>query len=44
LIDEVRANPTTVKSSWMESIAISHIPGFEPSDFLASLHASQHFR
>lgn len=43
LIDEVRANPTSVKSSWMESIAISHIPGFEPSDFLASLHASQHF-
>ena len=43
LIEEVRANPTTVKSSWMESIATSHIPGFEPSDFLASLHASHHF-
>lgn len=43
LIDEVRANPTTVKSSWMESIAVSHIPGFVPSDFLVSLHASQHF-
>jgi HD domain len=43
LIDEVRANPSTVKSSWMESIAVSHVAGFEPSDFLASLHASQHF-
>jgi hypothetical protein len=43
MIDEVRANPSTVRSSWMECIAVAHVPGFEPSDFLATLHASAHF-
>jgi hypothetical protein len=43
LIDEVRANPSTVRSSWMECIAVAHVPGFEPADFLATLHASGHF-
>jgi hypothetical protein len=43
LIDEVRANPSIVRSSWLESIAVAHVPDFEPTDFLATLHASQHF-
>jgi hypothetical protein len=43
MIDEVRARPSTVRSSWMEGIAVAHVPGFEPSDFLASLHSSVHF-
>ena len=43
LIDEVRSDPSTVRSSWMESIAVAHVPGFEPSDFLATLRSSAHF-
>lgn len=43
LIDEVRARPSTARSSWMECIAVAHVPGFEPSDFLATLHSSAHF-
>ena len=43
LIDEVRANPASVRSSWMECIAIAHVPGFEPADFLSTLRSSQHF-
>jgi hypothetical protein len=43
LIDEVVANPAAVKSSWMECIAVAHVPGFEPADFLATLHASETF-
>jgi hypothetical protein len=43
LIDEVCANPSSVRSSWMESIAVEYVPGFEPSDFLATLHSSQPF-
>ena len=43
LIDEVRANPGSVRSSWMECIAIAHVPGFEPADFLSMLQASQDF-
>ena len=43
LIDEVRANPASVRSSWMEYIAVAHVPGFEPADFLSTLHSSQHF-
>jgi hypothetical protein len=43
LIDEVRANPASVKSSWMECIAVAHVPGFEPADFLATLHSSTAF-
>ena len=43
LIDEVIANPTSVRSSWLECIAVAHVPGFEPADFLSTLHSSQHF-
>ena len=43
LIDEVRSNPSSVKSSWMECIAVAHVPGFEPADFLSTLHASSAF-
>ena len=43
LIDEVRANPPAVRSSWMEGIAVAHVPDFEPTDFLATLHSSAHF-
>ena len=43
LIDEVRSNPASVRSSWMESIAVAHVPGFEPVDFLLTLHSSHNF-
>jgi hypothetical protein len=43
LIDEVCRNPSTATSSWLESIAVAHVPGFERADFLATLHSSQHF-
>src|SRR4029077_9714193 len=43
LIDEVRAHPSVVRSSWMECIAVAHVPGFEPADFLATLHSSHQF-
>ena len=43
LIDEVRANPLSVRSSWMECIAVEHVPGFQPANFLETLEASSHF-
>ena len=43
LIDEVCANPAAVRSSWMESIAVAHVPGFQAVDFLDTLHSSDHF-
>ena len=43
LIDEVRSNPPAVRSSWMECIAVAHVPGFEPADFLSTLHSSASF-
>lgn len=43
LIDEVRTNPSSVRSSWMECIAIDHVPGFERADFLSALHSSADF-
>ena len=43
LIDEVRANPSAVRSSWLEGIAVAHVAGFEPADFLSTLHDSQDF-
>jgi hypothetical protein len=43
LIAEVRANPASVRSSWMECIAVVHVPDFEPADFLATLHSSADF-
>jgi HD domain len=44
MIDEVQANPASVRSSWMECIAVAHVPGFEPADFLSTLHSSRHFK
>lgn len=43
LAAEVRANPGSVRMSWLESVAAAHIPGFVPTDFLAGLRASEHF-
>jgi len=43
LIDEVRAHPASVRSSWMECIAVRHVPGFESADFLSTLEGSRHF-
>ncbi len=43
LIDEVCANPAASRSSWMESIAVAHVPGFQAVDFLDNLHSSDHF-
>ena len=43
MIDEVRQNPSSVRSSWMESIAVDHVPGFRPANFLETLEASSHF-
>ena len=43
LADEVRAHPDSVRMSWLESVAVAHVPGFAPTDFLAGLRASAHF-
>lgn len=43
LIAEVRANPATAASSWLECIAAGHVAGFERSDFLRTLGSSAHF-
>jgi len=43
LADEVRANPESVRMSWLESVAAFHVPGFEPTDFLTGLRASNGF-
>jgi hypothetical protein len=43
LADEVRANPDSVRMSWLESVASVHVPGFVPTDFLAGLRASEGF-
>jgi hypothetical protein len=43
LIDEVQAHSASVRSSWMECIAVAHVPGFESADFLATLERSRHF-
>jgi HD domain len=43
LADEVRAHPDSVRMSWLESVAVAHLPGFTPTDFLAGLRASAHF-
>jgi HD domain len=40
LRDEVRANPESTRMSWLEPIAAAVIPGFEPTDILAVIHAS----
>lgn len=43
LADEVRANPGSVRMSWLESVAAAHVPGFVPTDFLAALRSSADF-
>ncbi|HZB43525.1 MAG TPA: HD domain-containing protein [Ilumatobacter sp.] len=43
LAEEVRAHPDSVRMSWLESVAMVHVPGFVPTDFLAALRASDGF-
>ncbi len=43
LAAEVRAHPDSVRMSWLESVAATHVPGFTPTDFLAGLRASSGF-
>ena len=43
LAEEVRAQPQSVRMSWLESVALAHVPGFTPTDFLAGLRASAGF-
>src|SRR4051794_9059775 len=43
LIAEVQARPASVRSSWMECIALAHVPGFEAADFLGTLQGSSAF-
>ncbi len=43
LIDEVRANPQTARFSWLESVAVAHVPDYQPGDFLAGLRGSSTF-
>lgn len=43
LADEVRAHPSSVRMSWLESVAAVHVPGFTPTDFLAGLRAGDDF-
>jgi hypothetical protein len=43
LADEVRAHPDSVRMSWLESVALVHVPGFVPTDFLTSLRAGAGF-
>jgi hypothetical protein len=43
LIDETCSNPASVRSSWMEGIAVAHVHGFQAADFLATLRSSEHF-
>jgi HD domain len=43
LAAEVRAHPDSVRMSWLESVAVTHIPGFTPTDFLAVLRESAGF-
>jgi hypothetical protein len=40
LAAEVLANPQSVRMSWLESVAVAHVPGFSPTDFLAGLRGS----
>jgi HD domain len=43
LAAEVVAHPDSVRMSWLESVAVAHLPGFTPTDFLAGLRASSDF-
>jgi hypothetical protein len=43
LAAEVRAHPDSVRMSWLESVALVHVPGFVATDFLAGLRATADF-
>jgi hypothetical protein len=43
LAAEVQAVPDVVRMSWLESIAVRHVPGYRASDFEAVLRASEGF-
>lgn len=43
LAAEVLEHPESIRMSWLESVAVAHIPGFVPTDFLAALRASADF-
>jgi HD domain len=43
LVAEVRAAPDAVRLSWLESIAVRHVPGYPASDFEAVVMASEGF-
>jgi hypothetical protein len=43
LAAEVQANPQSVRMSWLESVAVAHVPGFVATDFLAGLRGSAGF-
>lgn len=43
LAAEVRRHPDTVRMSWLESVAVAHVPGFVATDFLKGLRASSTF-
>jgi HD domain len=44
LATEVQRHPETVRFSWLESVAVEHVPGFQPQSFLDALHASSSFQ
>jgi hypothetical protein len=43
LAEEVRAHADSVRMSWLESVALVHVPGFVTTDFLAGLRATRGF-
>ena len=43
LAAEVRAHPDSVRMSWLESVALAHVPGFVATDFLTALRAGDRF-
>jgi hypothetical protein len=43
LAAEVQAHPDSVRMSWLESVAVTHVPGFVATDFLGGLRASSTF-
>lgn len=43
LVAEVRGHPDSTRMSWLESVAAAHVPGFQPTDFLTALRASDQF-
>lgn len=43
IVDEVRRHPDTARWCWLESIAVEHVEGYRPADFLAGLAATHAF-